>query len=222
MLDLTRSSFVFDPKQYRGEIHIIGVGATGSYIAKNLILNGVRGKQIHVYDYDHVEGHNVGNQVYTSSDVGTAKVKALYNIILRDYSEKIRVHNMKVEDASGMRGVIFFCIDGKRGPLFETMVNQPGIDMVIETGLVTHAGVCVTINPITPDHVRYFRDKRISDGADSSIKSACGSRQVIVTTVQTLASRATEEFMQWVMDPTHIGRYCFFSTRPFYAEEEEI
>lgn len=61
-------------------IHIIGCGAVGSHIIEQLARMGVT--EMHIYDFDKVESHNLANQKFTLSQVGMLKVDACEELAL--------------------------------------------------------------------------------------------------------------------------------------------
>jgi len=60
-----------------GQVWLIvcGAGAVGSHLVSNLLRQGVR--HVSVIDYDRIEAHNVGTQLYAESDIGAFKVDVL-------------------------------------------------------------------------------------------------------------------------------------------------
>jgi molybdopterin-synthase adenylyltransferase len=56
-------------------VAICGAGALGSHLADNLVRQGLR--RLTVIDYDRVEAHNIGTQLYELDDVGAPKVDVL-------------------------------------------------------------------------------------------------------------------------------------------------
>lgn len=54
---------------------VCGAGAVGSNLVNNLVRQGVR--QVTVIDFDRVEAHNVGTQIYAEGDAGAFKVDVL-------------------------------------------------------------------------------------------------------------------------------------------------
>lgn len=60
---------------------VCGAGAVGSNLVNNLVRQGIR--KITVIDFDRVEAHNIGTQIYTESDVGMFKVEALQAEVFR-------------------------------------------------------------------------------------------------------------------------------------------
>jgi|GEM_PF-4000145 len=57
------------------QVTIIGAGGIGSPTAEALMKMGVT--NMIVYDHDSVEAHNLPNQLYGISDIGSLKVEAL-------------------------------------------------------------------------------------------------------------------------------------------------
>ncbi|MCO6500489.1 MAG: ThiF family adenylyltransferase [Vicingus serpentipes] len=223
MIDVMRSSGVFNPGKFKDDIHIIGVGATGSHVCEGLILQGINGSQINVYDFDIVEEHNIANQIYTYEDIGKPKVEALAFNIKNRYGENIKIHNAKVESAGEFKGVVYLLIDSSRETLFKSMKFKTGINLLIETGLDARAGRCVTIDPRNIKHVKYFESRYLfpDDTVDSGEVSVCGTRQVVANTVKILASIAVWDFMKWV-NTESIGKDVYFSTDPWFITEDII
>jgi molybdopterin/thiamine biosynthesis adenylyltransferase len=62
-------------------ITLCGVGALGSNLADNLARQGAL--LLRAIDYDRVEVHNIGTQLYTQSDVGAWKAEALRKQLFR-------------------------------------------------------------------------------------------------------------------------------------------
>ena len=61
------------------KIHIIGCGSVGSSIAEMLARCGCT--NFVLYDFDHVEAHNLANQMFRESDIGQLKTDAVKDII---------------------------------------------------------------------------------------------------------------------------------------------
>lgn len=75
---------VFDPNLYLKSVTIVGLGGTGSQIARSAarILYDMKARRMHVpqlvlIDGDTVEMKNVGRQLYTAADVGQPKAHVL-------------------------------------------------------------------------------------------------------------------------------------------------
>lgn len=78
-MNLTKSFEFFNPQEVKGKIHIVGCGSVGSTVAEMLARHGV--DNFVLYDFDVVEAHNIVNQMFVQSDVGSLKVDATERII---------------------------------------------------------------------------------------------------------------------------------------------
>lgn len=76
----TRQLGIIDPEKLSFSISLIGAGSIGSWTALALLKLGC--SNLTVYDQDEVEDHNPGSQIYTSTDVGESKLKALQDKLL--------------------------------------------------------------------------------------------------------------------------------------------
>jgi molybdopterin/thiamine biosynthesis adenylyltransferase len=79
----------------RSRIVICGAGALGSLLADNLARQGVR--CLTAVDFDRVELHNTGTQLYGRGDVGAFKVDVLKAQIFRSTGIEIDAHARRLE-----------------------------------------------------------------------------------------------------------------------------
>ena len=66
---------------------VCGAGAVGSNLVDSLVRQGVR--RVTVVDFDRVEAHNVGTQIYAESDAGAFKVEVLQAEVFRAVGAEI-------------------------------------------------------------------------------------------------------------------------------------
>ncbi len=76
-------------------ITLCGAGALGSLLADNLARQGVQ--QLAVIDFDRIEQHNVGTQIYRQSDVGAKKVDVLKSHLFRAVAIEISTYGTRLE-----------------------------------------------------------------------------------------------------------------------------
>lgn len=112
-MEFNRQYMIYNPKEQKLNITIIGAGSTGSFIALNLAKMGV--ENIRVIDFDIVEKHNIPNQFYRLKDVGKKKVDALKSIIKDFTGLSIEAEDSKIDkdydfDVSSA-SVIICCVD---------------------------------------------------------------------------------------------------------------
>jgi molybdopterin-synthase adenylyltransferase len=77
-------------------ITLCGAGALGSLLADNLARQGARG--LSAIDFDRVEAHNVGTQLYRREDVGSLKVEALRGHIFRATGAEIEAVAKRLDE----------------------------------------------------------------------------------------------------------------------------
>lgn len=80
-----------------GQVHIVlcGAGALGSLLADNLARQGVR--QLTIIDFDRIEQHNAGTQLYGQSDVGAKKVDVLRNHLYRSVGIEVSTFDKRLD-----------------------------------------------------------------------------------------------------------------------------
>lgn len=111
MINLSKSYEFFQPEMCKERIHIIGCGAIGSTLAENLARFGLT--KITLYDFDHVEPHNIANQMFRQIDIGKSKVEALADILC-EINPDIK-NDLKLVDkgyvGQKLSGYVFLCVD---------------------------------------------------------------------------------------------------------------
>jgi len=93
------------------EIHILGVGGVGTWVAYNAALLGV--PKIHIYDRDTLEYHNRNRLPYPAWSEGEEKTKLCSEALRRFRSLKVIEHPFieDPDDVFQMNGIIMNCID---------------------------------------------------------------------------------------------------------------
>jgi len=77
-------------------VTICGAGALGSLLADNLARQGIR--QLTLIDFDRIEEHNAGTQLYGRSDVGAKKVDVLRNHLYRSVGVEAVVFDRRLDE----------------------------------------------------------------------------------------------------------------------------
>lgn len=201
-MDLSRSIEVFNPEVLNDEIHIIGVGATGSFVLQTLVRFGV--KKIHIYDMDKYEIHNVNNQSIFQSSCEKQKVNAQVELCKEINPEvEIIAHDQLVtpENIADMSGYVFLLVDSMkcRKELFEAIKKNEKIKWYWESRLGSDQGrvYCLPINKDF-DYSKYETMHFYSD--DSAEMSACGTSITIVSIVLSVAALMVNQFIKVVMN----------------------
>ena len=99
-------------------IVICGVGALGSQLADNLARHGAA--NLRVIDYDRVEEHNIGTQVFDRAEIGAPKAETVAARVFRATGAEIECFNKTLDEKSVaklLRGadVVVDCLDNSAG-----------------------------------------------------------------------------------------------------------
>ena len=201
-MDLSRSIEVFNPDVVDKEVHIIGVGATGSFVLQTLVRFGV--KKIHIWDFDKYEAHNVNNQAITQECCDKQKVEAQVELCKHINPEaEIIPHDKKVtaDDIKEMSGYVFLLVDSMacRKELFSTIKENENIKWYWESRLGSDQGrvYCLPINKDF-DYSPYETMHFYSD--DDAEVSACGTSITIVSIVLSVTALMVNQFIKVVSD----------------------
>lgn len=88
-----RQTAIIDPAKLTQKIAIIGAGSIGGWTA--LCLGKLGCQDITIFDFDNVELHNAGSQIYKASDEGDSKVDALASRLSFLLEEPIKTEKIK-------------------------------------------------------------------------------------------------------------------------------
>lgn len=196
-VDITRHIDVFSRDAF-GErrIDVIGAGATGSRIVLSLAKLGL--ENIHVWDFDVVEAHNIANQIFGNDDIGKLKVDALYDIVLKQTGLKIHKHAERVDGKQVLGDVVFLLTDTMAS---RKEIWQKGIRMklrtklMIETRMGADQGRVYTVIPTRNAHVKGW-EATLYDDAVAEV-SACGTAVTVGPTAEVVSGLAVWQMIRW-------------------------
>ena len=208
MHNLTRHSEIFTPDMLDSTpVHIIGCGATGSNIAFQLAKLGV--PEIHLYDMDIVEEHNIANQMFHGEQIGMKKVLALKSI-LEQYKAsehtKIFCYPNKVDkgyiERNPLSGIIFCATDtmSSRKEIFEAAAYaNTGVKRWIEMRLSLSYVRIYSIKPTNLTECTKYVETLCDDDEVTEV-SACGTSQTAMPTASILAGACVWEMLNALKD----------------------
>jgi len=213
-MDLIRQLEAFQPADHSNRrVDVIGAGATGSHIVYLLAKIGM--ENIHVWDYDHIESHNVPNQLYGADQVGKLKVEALQEVILSMTETDIVIHPEKVTGAQALGEFVFLLVDTMeaRKEIWEKGLKyKADKELVIETRMGADSGRIYAINPLSPTHIKAWEGTLYDD--DVATVSACGSQVTVGPTATLISSMAVWQFMNY-LNGDDIENEILVATRPW-------
>lgn len=195
-MDLNRNGQleIFNPEVFNKPVHLVGVGATGSWVAIMLAKLGV--KDIHVWDFDILEEHNICNQGYETHQIGWRKTEAVTEMCTLMGDVNVINHFERVTGSTPLTGIVFILTDTmhSRKDIWEGACKyKPNVDLVIETRMGLDMCRIYNVNPTDMDEVRAYEQTFCSD--DIAEVSACGTSKSVVTSAVTVASIATRQML---------------------------
>ena len=196
-IDPLRHLSVFSPHAFGTKrVDVIGVGATGSRIALSLAKLVV--ENIHVWDFDRVEEHNVANQAFGNSDIGTLKVEALAALVKAATGTKISTHAERVDGSQALGEVVFLLTDtmSSRKEIWNGALKfKLRTKLLVETRMGADNGRVYTVNPNKPGHIKEWEATLYSD--DEAEVSACGASVSVGPTAEVIAGLAVWQMIRW-------------------------
>lgn len=226
MADITirRHQSIFDPSKYPGEIHIIGVGATGSRVFMALVELGCT--RIHCYDFDTVEAHNLANQAYLKEHIGMSKIAACRDLYIRKTGfsppDTMHFHDIKVNkdtvERLHFKGTVFLLVDSIQGrkDIFQDLLqNNVLVDQVIETRMASTHGNVFHFDPSDEEQASKWFNELPTD--ESTELSPCGQPISVGTTASIIANLAVWQFMLLHVNPEAADKRIDIFLKPFMA-----
>jgi len=212
-MDLSRHIEIFSPDNVKYPIHIIGVGATGSFVAMELARMGC--PVLNIYDFDDVEIHNIPNQYYDNGDLGKLKAEALAeklklinpNIIVNVFTSAVLpTHDEEHAGIDQMAGYVFLLVDSMkvRKELWNAVKANKNIIHCWESRLGSDQARVYSLDMSVKDFSKYEVDFYDDDNAEVS---ACGTSITVLPIVLQTASLMIVQFIDLVME--RMGTYYF-------------
>ena len=202
-MDLSKSYEFFQPEEVDGRIHIIGCGSVGSSLAELMVRCGLT--KITLWDFDHVEAHNVSNQMFRHIDIGKLKVEALRDILLEINPEAERDIEIQPKGWKGktLTGYLFLCVDNidLRREIVEKHMGSPYVKAVFDfRTLLTSAQHYAADWSIHKQKQNLLRSMQFSheEAKSETPVSACGVTLGVVTTVRSICELGVNNFINFV------------------------
>lgn len=201
MIDATRHNSVFDPGAFgKRRVDVIGVGATGSKLALTLAKLGVM--NLHVWDFDTVEPHNLANQAYSQRHLGMNKAQAIAEIAQEATGWPVTAYHRPYE--GGQLGEFVFAMPdtmSARRLLFDALRFSMTTQRVFDPRMGAGEGQIYSYRPTLPaDRERYERTLFSDDDAHVQV-SACGTAITVGPTGDVLVGLLAWQFINLVNDP---------------------
>ena len=202
-MDLSKSYEFFQPEKVTSRIHIVGCGSVGSTLAELLVRCGVT--KLTLWDFDHVEPHNISNQMFRNKDIGKLKVEALRDILLEINPEAEDDIVLKPEGWQGklLSGYVFLCVDSIdiRRKFVEQHMDSTFVNAVFDfRTLLTSAQHYAADWKNRTQKQNLLKSMQFThdEAAAETPVSACGVTLGVVTTVRSICELGVNNFLNFV------------------------
>lgn len=203
-MNLIRQEEFFSPVKTTDDIHIIGIGAIGSHIAEMLVRMGLT--NIHLYDFDTVDEHNIPNQLYNETDIGLLKTEALnrHCCSINTELKTLKTHPKGyVMEKTKLSGYVFLCVDSIN--LRKAIVKEHEFNPMIKALFDFRMGL--------EDAQHYAADwkdhKQIEDllasmdftdeeAKEAMPTTACGSALCVLPTIRVITSYGVANWINFI------------------------
>lgn len=195
----------FDATKIKAPIHIIGCGAIGSHIAEQLTRMGC--ENIHLWDFDTVEPHNITNQMFIQADIGDSKTHAvqslMYDIDMSSINT-VELHGKGWTDEM-LNGYVFLCVDNidLRRKIVETNQHNPNCIAFFDFRMrLTDAQhyMAVRSDEVSMNKLFASMDFTHDEAKDATPKSACNVELSVIYTVKCITALGVANFVKLVLE----------------------
>lgn len=189
----------FGPEYAEEPLNIIGVGATGSFIALTAARMGFH--KFRIWDADVVEDHNLPNQVYDIEHVGQRKVDALEHVLKRfNPMVKVEKHDyfFTKEHKALLEGPLVLTVDtmSARSEIYETFYMNWRVKSVFETRLGFDHG---ELNIIDNMNINILEEWKGSLRDDKEIPEGPCNLRICTTLVSMVAAYTVQTICQMLV-----------------------
>lgn len=201
--DYSKQMELIEPFKHRNKrINIIGCGAGGSWLSFFLLKMGF--ENIHVYDFDDIEEHNIPNQCFSEFHIGKPKTTAIEEVYRYfhkdDDAPRLRVHNEKIneDNAHMLSGIVISCVDTMkdRKMLYELCYKYGQADLWIEGRLSIYGAYIYTLAKNGKDWTKQYEETFYDD--EEAEVSACGVSQTALPSAVNQVSIEIMNLIAWL------------------------
>lgn len=183
-------------------IHVVGVGAVGSRILREIAEKGrAFSSEVHAWDDDIVETTNIRAQAYQAHHVKMEKVDAI-TLLAREWGGiEVHPHAVRVGDHVPFAGCVFLCVDSMqaRKNIWENSIrNHPDVRLMIEIRIDTTGGLVHVVDPSHEDHVRQWERYWYPDTEATTAGQRCGVATALGPIASFMASLSVWQLVRFL------------------------
>ena len=197
MNDFSRQVNIFKPDEFKTPIHIIGAGATGSWVAFSLAKMGIQNITIH--DFDTVGMHNLPNQMFSIRQIDHNKAHATARNIRTFTGYNVKSKDTAVDGNTRLQGIVFMLTDtmsSRESIYYRAIKNNPGVKLLIETRMDLRGGRIYALEPSKREHTKEYEKTFYRD--EEADVSACGVSQTVLPSALAITSMAIWKMLNFV------------------------
>lgn len=202
MINITKHLEFFNPMELTKPVHVIGVGAIGSTVCEMLARLGVQ--EMHIYDFDEVEEHNIANQCYFNDQIGKSKLDSIEETMLRINSDITVVkHEKGWFEGVTVSGYVFLAVDSI--DIRKRFVTENKYNMMIEAVYDIRMGLSDAqsfaadwSNQDDKENLLGTMDFTDEEAKEAMPVSACGTTLSVIPTIRVICSFAISNFINFV------------------------
>ena len=203
-MDRSKLLEFFDATKYRHEYHVIGCGAIGSHVCEELVRIGV--PEIHIYDFDTVDSHNITNQMFLYTDIGRTKISACEEYMKSINPDvKVYTHSEGLQEPYVVNGICIMCVDNidLRKKIVKANYYNPYCKAIMDFRMrLTDAQYYFAAgdNQFEKDNLLATMDFTHEEAHEATPVSACGVELSVVYTVKAITAFGIANMVKWMQD----------------------
>ena len=199
-MNLNKHIEFFNPANVDAPIHIIGCGAIGSYIATYLVRLGCN--NIHLWDFDTVDPHNITNQMYRYNQIGKPKTDSLIEI-LEEISPNVNIIKHGAYEKQNISGYIFLAVDSidLRREITTYLKDNRYIKAMFDCRMRLTDAQSYAADWSNKESINAFLNTMQFSGEEAKEAtpvSACGTTLSVVSTVATVTALTVTNFINFI------------------------
>ena len=203
-MDRSKVLEFFDATKYNIAYHVVGCGAIGSHVCEELARLGV--PEVHTYDFDTVNAHNITNQMFRFNDIGASKVDACYDAMKAINPDMvIHTHEKGLTEPYVINGICILCVDDidLRRTIVKANYYNPYCKAFLDFRMrLTDAQhyFAAGNNSFEKDTLLETMNFSHEEAHEATPQSACGVELSVVYTVKAITAFGMANMVKWLQE----------------------
>ena len=190
----SRQTDILKPDVCKKSVHIIGCGATGSFLALALAKMGL--SDITVYDGDSVEEHNFPNQLFPLMMKGKNKAEGTHELVKYFTGTVIKFHPVMYKKQE-LNGIVISALDSMKGRklIYNNCKDNEEVELIIDPRTGGELFKLLTVDMSLTGEKKKYEESFFSD--EEAAEIPCTARSIIysVLGVSAFISKQVKHFL---------------------------